>query len=345
MTLEVKFNGLALKNPLICGSASYSTSAAGLSKHIPNGYGALVTKTVTMKPLQGAPSPRVFWYDREEKTMLSGAEALRNPGIDKIAEAIERVREQAKQEDCKIIGSCSGNTIEEFLHMCKRFQEAGASAMELNMVCPSTGPHLGEDYAQLGKWWSQDTKRSVELINAAKEALDIPVWAKIPRDRLVDRNHMAILDSEARPDAYSFVGGRTPNLKIDIEKGKPVLPGNLLLMMEKKMPISPMVTGPVKPSTILHTAYFSKLTSTPLVCAGGLSKSSDILEAIMAGASAVQICTAVYRDFNVAPGIIKEIEEIMEKYGYGSVDEIRGVALHYLPDPPLFTVPDAKWSD
>jgi hypothetical protein len=154
---------------------------------------------------------------------------------------------------------------------------------------------------------------------------------------------MNALDNGIKPDAYSFVGGRLPNLKIDTKTGKPVLPGNLLLRMEKKMPISPMVTGPVKPSTILHTAYFSKLTDTPLICSGGLRKGEDVIEAIMAGASAVQICSVVYKDQNSAPRIIKEMEEIMENCGYKSFEEIRGISLQYLPDPPLLTVPGAKF--
>lgn len=342
MDLRVKVGGLELKNPLILASAGYSSSAAGLRKHIPKGYGAVVTKTVTIKPLKGAPKPTVFWYDPEEKTMLSGAEALKNPGIEKMIEAIEQVRDLAKQKNCKIIGSCTGNNLEEIVYMCKRYEEAGVAAIELNMICPSTGPHLGKDYAQLAKWWAAETERSIELINTVKGAINIPVWAKIHLSRLLDRKYMETLDREAPPDAYSFVGGRMPNLKIDIETGKPVFPGNLYLRMEKKLPISPMVTGPVKPSTILHTAYFSKLTKTPLVCSGGLSKGSDIIEAIMAGAAAAQICTAVYRDQNSGPRILKEMEELMDKYGYKSFEDIRGIVLQHLPDPPLLTVPGAQ---
>jgi dihydroorotate dehydrogenase len=280
--LKVEVGGLELKNPVILASASYTSSAAGLRRHIPCGYGAVTTKTVTVKPLEGAPNPTVFWYDKEEKTLLSGAEALKNPGIDKMAEAIEQVNDLAQEENCKIIGSCAGNTLEEILSICEKFRNAGVSAIELNMVCPATGPHLGEDYACLGKWWSSEIDRSIDLINSVKKAMDIPVWAKLPLAKLIEQAYLETLDREARPDAYSFVGGRLPNLKIDVKSGKPVLPGNLLLKIEKKLPISPMVTGPVKPSTILHTAYLRKLTTTPLACSGGLTKGDDIIEAIMA---------------------------------------------------------------
>ncbi len=346
MSTSVNLGGLELKNPLILGSAGYTSSRAGIKNQLTRGYGAVVTKTVTPKALEGAPSPRVFWYDPQERRLLSGAEALRNPGADVIIDAVREFADLAKSEDCKIIGSCTANTKEEIIDICQRFEDAGASAVELNLVCPATGPHLGPDYAHLAKWWVTDYDRAADLLNSVKASINVPLFAKINLEVLLDRRFMAMLDEKARPDAYSFVGGRMPNLTIDIATGKPVFPGNLNLRMEKEMPISPMCTGPVKPSTILHTAYFAKLTSTPLVCAGGLSKGTDVLEAIMAGASAVQVSTVVYREGNEAGRrMLAELNQAMEQYGYNDLEAIRGTVLSSLPEPPLFTVPGAKGFD
>jgi dihydroorotate dehydrogenase len=343
MKLSVKVGGLELKNPLILSSAAYTSTTAGLRQQIKRGYGAVVTKTTTVGPLAGAPKPTVFWYDREEKNLLSGAEALRNPGADRMVEALRGTAGLAREQGCRIIGSCTGNSLEEILSICRRFEEAGVAAIELNMVCPSTGPHLGEEYARLGKWWVDDTDRAVRLIEAARKAVRIPVWAKLPLTKLIEKPFLEALDRRTRADAYCFVGGRMPNLKIDLETGRPVLPGNLLLRMEKRLPISPMVTGPIKPSTILHTAYLAKLTRTPLVCSGGLTRGADILEALMAGASAVQVCKAVYRDINAGARMLEELVENMERYGYEEVETLRGRVLEHLPDPPLLTVPGAKF--
>ncbi len=341
--LSVDAGGLKLKNPLILSSAAYTSTAAGLRQHVARGYAAVVTKTTTITPLAGAPRPTVFWYDPEEKNLLSGAEALRNPGIDRMEEAIRRTVDLAEENDCKIIGSCTGNSLEEILSICRRFQEAGVSAIELNMVCPSTGPHLGQEYACLGKWWIGNTARAVELINEVKRAVRVPVWSKLPLASLIERPFLDALDRRARPDAYCFVGGRMPNLKIDLETRQPVLPGNLRLRMEKGLPISPMVTGPVKPSTILHTAYLAKLSSTPLVCSGGLLRGADILEAVMAGAAAVQICKAVYRDIRAGARMLRELQEIMERHAYEDLQPLKGCVLASLPDPPLLTVPGARY--
>ncbi|RLC36102.1 MAG: hypothetical protein DRH33_07530 [Candidatus Nealsonbacteria bacterium] len=342
VNLKTQVGGIELKNPLILASANYSSSVNGLKRNIAMGYGAIVTKTVTTNPLQGAPKPTVFWYDPKEKNLLSGVEGLKNPGIDKMVEAIDQVIEISVEQNCKIIGSCTGNTIEEVLLICEKFKKAGVTGIELNMVCPNTGPHLGKEYNRIGKWWSRDAERAIKLIKGIKKQFELPVWAKLPLAKLVDNHFLQTLDQEGAPDAYSFVGGRLPNLKIDIKTGKPILPGNLLLMIKQKIPISPMVTGPVKPSTVLHVAYISKLTKTPLICSGGLTEGEDILETIMAGASAAQICKVVYREAKAGHRILEEIKELMEMNNYHNLEKIRGLTLQYLPDPPLFTVPNAK---
>ncbi len=339
MDLRVKIGSTTLKNPLVLGSASYTQTAKGLETYIKKGFGAVVTKTVTVKPLEGSPNPRAFWYDPEEKTMLSGAEALRNPGMESVAKAVAAVKKIAEEENCLIVGSVAGNTVEEMQTVAKALAEAGADIIEINMVCPATGPHLGPDYACLGKYWSATPERAVEAISGIRAAVRVPVWAKCVLGNLINKEFLNKVDKEARPDAYAYVGGRLPCLVIDVETGKPKFPGNVLLQIEKKIPISPAVTGPVKASTMLHTAYLARLTDTPLIPSGGLRKGEDIIEALMVGASAAQISQAVYRDREVSLSIIKEMEAFVERRGIASLQEICGVSLQYIPAPPLLRVP------
>lgn len=341
--IEVEIGTLKLKNPMILASAGYASTEGGLRNHINKGFGAVVTKTVTTAPLKGAPKPTVFWYDKDEKRLLSGVEGLKNPGIDKMAEAVEAVFEYSKSQNCKIIGSCTGNSVDEVYEICEKFKKAGVSAIELNMVCPNAGPHLGKEYNQIGKWWSQDSEHAIKLISGLKKRFNLPVWMKLPLIKLIDKSFINDVDKYGKPDAYSFVGGRLPSLKIDVETGKPVFPGNWWVMIDEKIPISPFVTGPIKPSTILHTAYINKITKTPLVCSGDLTKGEDVLEAVMAGASAVQICKAVYRDADACPRILNEIENLMNKNSYSDFKKIRGAVSAYLPEPPMLTVPNAIW--
>lgn len=339
MNLSVTVGGITLKNPLILGSASYTQTAKGMELYIQKGYGAIVTKTVTMKALEGSPAPRAFWYDPEEKTMFSGAEALRNPGMDSVTKAVAEVRKLAEAQNCKIVGSIAGNSVEEMQTVAKAMEEAGVDIIEINMVCPSTGPHLGPDYACLGKYWSANPDRAVEAISGIRSVVRVPIWAKCTLGSLTSPGFLERVDRDARPDAYSFVGGRLPCLVIDVETGKPKFPGNTQLMIDKQIPISPTVTGPVKASTMLHTAYLARLTTTPLIPSGGLRRGHDIIEALMVGAAAAQISQAVYRDRDVSLAIIREMEAFVERRALSSLGEIAGVALQYIPKPPLLKVP------
>lgn len=339
MDLSVKIGNTTLKNPLVLGSASYTQTAKGLESYIRKGFGAVVTKTVTIKPLEGSPNPRAFWYDPEEKTLLSGTEALRNPGVDRVAKAVAAVKKVAEAEKCLIVGSVAGNTVEEMNTVAKALEEAGADIIEMNLVCPATGPHLGPEYACLGKYWSATPERAIEAISGMRATVRVPIWAKCVLGSLISKEFLNKVDEEARPDAYSYVGGRLPCLVIDVETGKPKFPGNTLLQIEKKIPVSPAVTGPIKPSTMLHTAYFARLTKTPLVPSGGMKKGEDIIEALMVGASAAQISLAVYRDRDASLIIIKQMEAYMERRGISSLQEIFGIALQHIPAPPLLRVP------
>lgn len=338
MDLTVSVGALRLKNPLILSSAGYTANANGIQRFIGKGFGAVVCKTVTREPREGAPSPRIFWYDPDKKTMLSGAEGLRNPGVEKMSQAIASSRALADEHNCRIVGSVTGSSLEEMADNAARLCAAGADAIEIDMACPSTGPHLGPEYAQLGKYWAQDANHAVAAIRAVKEATNVPVWVKAPLGCLLSAEFVKAVDKDARPDAYSFVGGRMPCLVINTDTGEPLLPGNIRLMIEKKIPVCPMVTGPVRPTTIYHTAYISHLTKTPLIPTGGLSCGDDIIQAIMAGASAAGICAAVYRDQNAPMRILSEIEDYVSRKKLGSLDEIKGAVLQHLPAPPLLKV-------
>lgn len=339
MDMMVVAGGLKLKNPLILASASYTSSASGITKYVKLGYSAVVTKTVTYKPLEGSPLPRIFWYDPDEKRMISGVEALRNPGYEKICDAIAKSKNIAVEEDCKIIASLSGQSEKEMANMAAALESAGADAIELNLICPSTGPHLGPDYDRLGNYWSKTPELAISVIQAVKSAVDIPVWAKCTLGSLIKPEFLEKVSKEAAPDAYSFIGGRTPCLVIDLDTRKPKFPGNNILKLKQGIPVMPSCTGPVKPSTVLHTAYLAKLTDTPLICSGGLGKGTDVIETIMVGASGACVSTAVYRKTDISLDILREIEEFMESRQIKSIEELRGVALPNIPNPPLLKVP------
>ena len=342
MDLSVKIGSLTLKNPLILSSAGYTANAAGIQKFVQRGFGAVVCKTVTREPKEGAPAPRIFWYDPDKKTMLSGAEALRNPGAEKMAEAISESRKLADENNCLIVGSLSGNSIEEMVEIAEMLWKAGAHVIEIDMACPSTGPHLGPGYDRLGMYWAETTERAIEVIGAVRSAIDVPLWIKAPLGKILSPEWLKGLEGDAAPEALSYVGGRIPCLVINTDTGEPLLPGNLRLKMEKGYPITPMVTGPVGPSTVFHTSYAVQLTDIPLIPTGGLETGNDIIQAIMAGAYATGICKAIYRDQKASFEILSEIEAYCRDKNVKDISDLRGVVLKHLPAPPLYR-PQMVW--
>lgn len=338
MDYSVEVGELKIKNPIILSSCGLGAHSKTIKKYIEKNFGAIVTKTVTKEPKEGAPLPRVFWYDPKEKNLLSGAEGLRNPGAERMSEIIYECKPLAHRERCLIIGSVTGQTVEEMSEVASMLIKAGASAIELNFACPNVGPHIGPSYDKLGKYWSKDPKRAQRAIKYVKSKINVPVWVKFPIISLVQPNFLLAIE-KSKPNSYSFSGGKMPCLVIDVDTGKPKFPGSIQLQIKQKKPILPSITGPVKPITILHIAYLSQLTDVPITPAGGMRKGTDIIEALMVGASAVQVCTAVYRDKEVSTKMIKEISNFMKKNKINSLSKIKRISLKYIPKPPLLQVP------
>ena len=341
MNLSVSVGELKLKNPIILASCGLGAHSKTIKKFIEKGFGAIVTKTVTKEPKEGAPLPRIFWYDPKEKNLLSGAEGLRNPGIERMSEIISECKPLAKRERCLIIGSVTEQSVEEMGEMASALVKAGADAIELNFACPNVGPHIGPSYDKLGKYWSKDSMRAQKAIQYIKNKVNVPVGVKFPIITLVQPSFLADIE-KAKPNYCSFSGGKMPCLVIDTETGNPKFSGSIQLQIQQKKPILPSITGPVKPMTILHAAYLSKLANIPITPAGGIRRGTDVIEALMVGASAVQICTAVYRDMEVNTKILKEISDFMKKKQIKSLLEIKGISLKHIPNPPLLQVPGVQ---
>ncbi|MEM3697214.1 MAG: hypothetical protein QXQ94_06920 [Candidatus Bathyarchaeia archaeon] len=337
MQLEVKIGKLLFKNPIIVGSAGYAENATGIERFIKRGYAGVVTKSTAEKRLVGAPPPRVFWLDKYRRNWIDGSEGHRNPGIDEMVEEVKKCRELAEKENCHIIGSITCKSIEEAVSIAKKFEEAGVSAIEIDMVCPNVGEQLGPEYATRGgEYWSDPNhpERAIELIKAVKNHVKIPLWCKINPKTLFLAGEKIM--NEAPPDTFAYIGSGFPSfplgLAIDIDTEEPLFPGNVLLKIKKNMKFVPYaVIYPLLPTTVLTTALLRKKISIPLIPSGGIQTGFDIIQCMMAGANAVQICTAVYRDFDVVNTMLREIKWFMAKKGYESIEEIIGVALKKIP--------------
>lgn len=322
VNLEVEAGGLSLKNPIVVESAGYIVDGFGLRRMIKTGAAAVVTKSNTFKRFEGGPAPRCYWYD-DEKAAMNGDEALLNPGFDYAAKYVKENKKFAQENNAHIIASFSPRTPEEGVRMAQEFAAAGASAIHMDLQCPTAAPfrnqqYPGENWDHLGSWWSEDPIRVRDVVKAVKEAVDIPVWPKPLIFRFVIHPEAVEIMDSAKPDLYAFMAPGAPRLYINIMTGKPQ-PGP--------------AAGRFRTNVRL-TADLARMTHTNLLPSGGVATARDAIEIIMAGAHLVGICTAVYRDINTPQKFIDELTDFMVLQQFKTVDEFRGVSLKYLAPKP-----------
>jgi dihydroorotate dehydrogenase (NAD+) catalytic subunit len=320
--LTVEVGGLVLKNPVVVESAGYIVDGFGLRRMIKTGASAVVTKSNTAKRFQGGPSPRCYWYDDEMRAM-NGDEALLNPGYKYAAKYIKENKHFARQHDCQIIGSFSPRNPEEAAKIASELEDAGASAVHMDLQCPTAAPfrnqqYPSEDWDHLGSWWSEDPTRVRDVVKAVKAAVDIPVWPKPLIFRYTIHPEAIETMDSAKPDLFAYMAPGAPRLFIDIHTGKP-----------KAGP----AVGRYRTNVRL-TADLARLTKTPLLPSGGIATVSDAIEIIMAGANLVGICTAVYRDINTPQKFVDGLVDFMVLQQFKTIDEFRGISLKYLSPKP-----------
>jgi len=326
--LSVDFAGLRLKNPIIADSAGYALSPAGMRRLLKAGYGAVITKSATWDPLpsfprkwEHSPTPRCYW-----DVGMDGSEALINPGYKRMAEYIKEIRPLADKLNAHIIGSFSPRTPEEAGEIARTYEKAGASGIHMDLVCPSANSfrgkqHPGQNWDRLGQWWSQGgPERAVQAIKAAKDAIDIPLLPKAFFAKWAGENPEGIrmIENNARLDAVSIHTSRYEGgVWVDIYRGKPYT-------YPKNPPLESVV-----PLTVGNTMKLAKVTRKPILSAGGISSTEDVIQMVMVGATAIGICRAVYRNYKLVDELVEGVEAYMASQALESLDEIRGIALKY----------------
>ena len=297
--LSVEVCGLRLKNPTMLASGVFDETGKSMLAIAKAGAGAIVTKSVGMEPRPGHPNPSIV----ELEHGLLNAMGLPNPGIELFAGEIK----EAKKGGVPIIGSVFGGTEEEIAELASRVADAGADAVELNLSCP----HAKGYGAEIGS-----SPEAVESIcRLAKRRTRVPVFAKLTP------NTPSIADlarSAERGGADGIVAINTlKGMAIDADARMPIL-GNRFGGL----------SGPaVKPVGVRCVYEIYESVKIPVVGVGGIVNGRDAVEYIMAGASAVQIGTAVWSEGPVVfSKVCKEISKFMKENEYQSVKDIVGVA-------------------
>ena len=299
--LSIRIAGLQLGNPAILASGILGYSAESLNRVAKGGAGAVVSKSIGMEPRAGYANPTVV----QAESGLINAMGLPNPGIGIYSEEIKYCKTILK---VPLIVSVFGYSAEEYASVAKKAVEAGADAMELNVSCP----HVKQTGAEIG----QSSKLLSEVVKQVKVAMNKPVIVKLSPN-VTDITVLAKAAVEAGADALTAVN-TLKAMAIDPETTKPILSN-----------IKGGLSGAAIKPVALRCVYDirEQLPDVPIIGCGGIMDWRDAVEFMLAGASAVQIGTAIAsEDTDIFQAINKGIENYVRKKDFGSVKEIVNLA-------------------
>jgi len=297
--LSIDFAGLNLPNPTMLASGIMGYSAESFHRIAKSGAGAVVTKSVGSQPRTGYANPTVV----QAESGIINAMGLPNPGIDVFTEEIKFSKTILR---VPIIVSVFGYSAEDYAAVAKKAADAGADAVELNVSCP----HVKQTGAEIG----QSPKLLAEIVQQVKAAINKPLIVKLSPN-VTDITVLAQAAVEAGADALTAVNTLRA-IAIDAETQMPIL-------ANKKGGLSGACMKPVA----LRCVYdIADQYEVPIIGCGGVSNWRDAVEFLLAGASAVQIGTAVADDIEVFQSITKGVENYLRKKNARSVKDIVGLA-------------------
>jgi dihydroorotate dehydrogenase (NAD+) catalytic subunit len=298
--LTVNLAGLKLHSPTALASGILGYSGDSLHAVAESGAGAVVTKSVGVSPRAGYPNPTVV----QAKNSLINAVGLPNPGINDYAEELNYAKSVLK---VPLIVSIFGYTAEEYALVAQKAAEAGADAVELNVSCP----HVKYTGSEIG----QNPKLLTDVICKVKAVIQKPVIVKLSPN-VTDITEIAKTAEKAGADALTVIN-TVRALAIDVETQTPILSN-----------IRGGLSGPaIKPIALRCVYDIFETVKIPIIGCGGISDWRDTVEFFLAGASAVQIGTAIaFEEPNVFQSINKGVTSYLKRKGYGSVKEIVGLS-------------------
>ncbi|HGE73106.1 TPA: dihydroorotate dehydrogenase [Candidatus Poribacteria bacterium] len=298
INLSVDIAGIKMKNPVMVASGTFGYGEEYCTFFDLSELGAIVTKSITLRPRQGNRPPRIA----ETPSGMLNAIGLQNVGIDAfISEKMPFLRTLG----IPIIVSISGEDETEYIEIAERLSQiADVSGLEINISCPNV--------AKGGMQFGSDSQMTYELINSLRCATNLPLIVKLSPN-VTDIVEIAKSAEQAGADALSLINTFL-GMSIDIKSRKPKL-GN----------ITGGLSGPaIRPIAVRMVWQVFNVVKIPLIGMGGIMNADDALEFIIAGATAVSIGTANFVNPTTAIEVIKGIEEYMQKNEFSDINDLIG---------------------
>ncbi len=303
--ISIELAGIKLPNPTILASGILGTSSEVMIRAARAGAGAVVTKSFNRKGREGYRNPSFI----EVPGGYLNALGIPNPGMEEMKEEVRAV----SKADVLVIASVFGFDPEEFAEAASRGEKGGAVAIELNVSCP----HVKEVGVEIG----QRPTMVAEVTRAVKKEVSLPVFVKLTPN-VTSIVEVAKAAEGAGADAITAINTAL-GMAIDVDAGSPILGG-----------VFGGLSGPALHSLAIRAVFQIRDTvKVPIIGVGGVSDWRGAVEMMMAGASAVQIGTAVlYKGVEVFNEVTAGLSKFLAENGFSSAKEIVGWAHKKRPD-------------
>ncbi|MGR9050229.1 dihydroorotate dehydrogenase [Halobacillus faecis] len=298
MNLTVNLPGLRLKNPIMPASGCFAFGKEFAQFYDLSNLGAVIMKAATKERRFGNGTPRVA----ETASGMLNAIGLQNPGVESI---ISDEIPFLKNHHLPIIANVAGSTVGEYVEVAEKISPH-VDAIELNISCPN----VKEGGVQFGT----DPALAKEVTRHVVEVSHVPVYVKLSPN-VTDIVGMALAAEEAGASGLSMINTLT-GMRIDPKTRKPVIANGT----------GGLSGAAIKPISIrmIHQVY--QAVTIPIIGMGGIESAEDVLEYLLAGASAVAIGSANFKNPFICKEIIEELPAVLARYGFSSVKQAIGGA-------------------
>ncbi len=299
--LSVNLSGIELENPVIPASGTFGFGYEFAQYYDINCLGTFSFKGTTKEPRFGNPTPRIA----ECTAGMINAVGLQNPGVGKVIS--EELPKLAKVFHKPVMANVSGFSVEEYAYTCERIDACDQVGwIEVNVSCPNV--HGG------GMSFGTDPKAVAEVTRAVKKATRKPVFMKLTPN-VTDIVSVAKACEDAGADGISLINTML-GMRIDLRRRKPVIANTM-------GGFSGSAIFPVALRMVYQVAGAVKV---PVIGMGGVSTAEDVLEMMMAGATAVEVGAANLVNPYAARDIIRDLPDTLDQYNIENIKDIIGGA-------------------
>ena len=297
--LQVSFQlkNFIMNNPVMLASGVVGVHPDILPRVAEAGAGAMVTKSISMNPREGYRNPTVV----EVESGYVNAIGLSNPGVNAFSKELATL----KEKPIPIVVSLFGSTPTEFSDMISRLESSSVDCYELNLSCP----HVEKVGLEVG----QDPEAVSSIVKIAKKFSSRPVLIKVSSN-ITDIVEIVSVAKDSGADGVTAIN-TVRAMVIDIETGRPILANHV-----------GGLSGPAIKAIAIRCVYdISQKVDIPIIGCGGITRWSDAIEFFLAGASAVQVGSAVaYKGLDILSEIVNGIEKYMDNHEIKKIGEIIG---------------------